>query len=89
MGRITIEIDSKWVRIVRSPLYWVVAALQGLSIGFAPLFLFFAGRGMLSRGFDWFVVPLCFAMIWLVGLFYVRLGGEVIAELRKTPSVEV
>jgi len=40
MDKVTIEINSKWVRIVRSPLYWIVAALQGLSVSFAPLFLY-------------------------------------------------
>ncbi len=87
MGKVTIEVDSKWVKIVHSPLFWIMGSMQGLAIGFAPLFLYFAGKGMLPRGFNWIVVPLCFAVIWLVGLFYTRLGGEVMAELRKMPKV--
>jgi hypothetical protein len=88
MGKVMIEVDSKWVKVVRSPLYWIVAALQGVSISFAPLFLYFAGKGMFPHAFGWIVVPMCFAMIWLVGLFYLWLGGEVISELRKLPRAE-
>jgi amino acid permease len=43
---------------------------------------------MLPHSIGWFVVLLCFAMIYLVGFFYMRLGGEVISELRKTPKAE-
>ena len=39
MQRVSIEIDAKWVKIVRSPLFWIVVALQGVSLSFAPLFL--------------------------------------------------
>ena len=46
MDKVTIEIDSKWVRIVRSPLYWIVAALQRVSITFAPLFLYWSASGV-------------------------------------------
>jgi len=46
METVTIEIDSKWVKLVRSPLYWIVAALQGVSITFAPLFLYWSGKGI-------------------------------------------
>ena len=79
----TIEIDSKWVKIVHSPLYWIVAALQGVSITFAPLFLYWTGKGQFYRGSEWMVVPSCFAVILLVGFFYMRLGRAVIGELRK------
>jgi hypothetical protein len=89
MGKVTIEVDSKWVKIVRSPLSWIVAALQGVAVSFAPLFLYFAGKGLLPHGFDWFAAPLCFAIILLVGFFYMRLGGEVIGELRKVPKAGV
>ena len=82
MDKVTIEIDSRWVKIVRSPLYWIVAALQGLSISFAPLFLYWSGKGMF-HGSEWIVVPSCFAVILLVGFFYILLGSAVIGELRK------
>ena len=83
MTKVTIEIDSRWVKIVRSPLYWIVAALQGVSISFAPLFLYSSGKGMFPHGSDWLIVPSCFAVILLVGFFYMLLGSAVIGELRK------
>jgi hypothetical protein len=86
MGKVTIEVDSIWVKIAHSPLYWIVAALQGVAVSFAPLFLYFCGEGMFPHGFDRFVALLCFAIILLVGIFYMWLGGEVIRELRNTPK---
>jgi hypothetical protein len=87
MDKVTIQIDSKWVRIVRSPLFWVVGALQGVSLTFAPLFLYWSGKGRFFPEAEWIIVPSCFAVIFLVGLFYLRLGGEVIRELRKVSGL--
>ena len=83
MGKVTIEIDSKWVKIVQSPLYWIIAALQGVSLSFAPLFLYWSGKGMFHHATEWIIVPSCFAVILLVGFFYILLGSAVIGELRK------
>ena len=83
MAKVTIEIDSRWAKVVRSPLYWIVAALQGVSITFAPLFLYWSGKGMFAHGSEWLIVPSCFAVILLVGFFYILLGSTVIGELRK------
>lgn len=83
MDKVTIEIDSKWVKIVRSPLYWIVTALQGVSLTLAPLFLYWSGKGSFFHGSEWFIVPLCYAVILLVGLFYMLLGSVVVGELRK------
>jgi hypothetical protein len=83
MQKVTVEIDARWVKIVRSPLYWMVATLQGVSISFAPLFLYWSGKGSFFRGSEWIIVPLCFAVILLVGFFYMLLGSAVIGELRK------
>ena len=82
MEKITIELDVKWQRIARSPLYFVVAAFQGVAVSFAPLFLYWCAKGMFT-GYEWFVVPCCFAVIIFVALFYYLLGGAVIRELRK------
>jgi hypothetical protein len=82
MGKVTIEIDSRWVKVVRSPIYWIVSALTGVSVTFAPLFLFWCGKGMF-RDSEWIVAPSCFAVILLVGLFYMSLGSAVIGEIRK------
>ena len=83
MEKITIELDVKWRRIARSPLYFIVAAFQGVAITFALLFLYWCGKGRIFTGYEWFVVPCCFAVIFLVPLFYFLLGGAVIRELRK------
>ena len=84
MPMVAIEIDAKWVKIVRSPLYWIVATLQGVSLTFAPLFLYWSGKGTFFHGSEWIIVPSCFAVILLVGVFYMLLGSTVISELRKS-----
>jgi hypothetical protein len=84
MSTVTIEIDAKWAKFVRSPAFSIVAALQGVAISFAPLFLYWSGQGKFYHGYERFIVPFCFAVIYLVPLVYFRLGGAVIKELRKT-----
>lgn len=76
-----IQIDSQWVRRVRSPLMLVVGALQGVSITFAPLLLYWSGRG--TSSLNWIVAALCFVSIVLAGGFYIWLGKDVVRELRK------
>jgi len=83
MKRVTIEVDARWVKIVHSPLYWTVAILQGVSITFAPLFLYWSGKGWFLNRWEWLIVPSCFAVILFVGFFYRLLGSVVIGELRK------
>ena len=86
MDKVTIHLDARWVRVVHSPLYWIVSALQGVSISFAPMFLYWAGKGWFSGELQWVVVSACVAVIILVPLFFFLLGGAVIGELRKLPS---
>ena len=83
MDKVSIEIDSRWVKVARSPVYFIVAALQGISVTFAPLFLYWSGRGNYFNGLEWLVVPLCFAVIFVVSVFYLLLGGSVIRQLVK------
>jgi hypothetical protein len=71
------------VRIAHSPLYWIVATLQGVAVTFAPLFLYWSGKGGYFMGKEWIVIPACFVVIYGVGAFYFWLGGAVITELRK------
>ena len=82
MSTVSIEVDSKWVKRVRSPLYWAVATLQGVALTFAPLCLFASGKDFFHK-YDYLVAASCFATILLVGFFYVRLGSEVARELRN------
>lgn len=83
MDKVSIEIDSRWVKFARSPVYFVLAALQGISVSFAPLFLYWSGRGNYFSGLEWLVVPLCFGIIFVVPVFYFWLGGSVMRQLRQ------
>jgi hypothetical protein len=83
VDKVSIEIDSRWVKVARSPVYFIILALQGISISFAPLFLYWSGRGNYFNGLEWLVVPLCFAVIFVVSVFYLLLGGSVIRQLVK------
>jgi len=81
--KVTVEIDQKWVRITRSPVYVIVSALTGVSVTFAPLFLYWSGKGKFYTGYEWMVVPLCFGVIYFVPLFYFLLGNIIAKELRQ------
>jgi hypothetical protein len=83
LNKVTVELDSKWARLARSPIYFVVAALQGVSVTFAPLFLYWSGQGKFFPGSERIVVPVCFAVIFLVPTFYFLLGTAVVRELRR------
>ena len=83
---VIVEIDSGWVKFVRSPAFIVVSALSGVSVSFAPYFLYLSGQGKFYHGHG-LVVPLCFAVTYLVPLVYMRIGGAVIKELRKNEKV--
>ena len=77
----TVEISAKWVRRVNSPLFWIVSALTGVSITFAPAYLYQCGQGRFENP-SWWFVPVCFAAIYLVPLFYMRLATEIIVSIR-------
>jgi hypothetical protein len=85
MGKVTIEIDSKWLKRVNSPLFRVVQTFQGAAVSFAPLFLYESGKGWF-RNYEYAVAVSCLAIILLVGFFYIRLGGEIVQELRRKAS---
>lgn len=59
MSKVTVDIGPMWARIVRSPVFFIVAALQGVSVSFAPLFLYWSGQHRFYQGYEWFTVPLC------------------------------
>ncbi len=83
MDKVTIELDAKWAKRINSPFMYIVWALQGVSVSFAPLFLYWSGAGKFIPDAKWIIVPLCFATVYLVPMFYFRLGGAVIKELKK------
>ena len=80
--QVTVEIDPKWVKTTRSPVYVIVSALSGVSITFAPLFLYWSGQGKFDPH-GRIVAVLCFAVIYFVSWFYFRLGNLVAKELRN------
>jgi hypothetical protein len=80
--KVTVEIDQKWVRLARSPLYYIAAGLTGVSVTFAPLFLYWSGKGTFFHGYEWIIVPLCFVVIYFVPGFYFGIGTAVAKELR-------
>lgn len=75
---VLIEIDAKWVHRVNSPWYWLVEALSGVSISFAPVFLYWFGRDA-----ERWKVLACFAIIYFVPLFYISLGHELVRAIRR------
>ncbi len=83
MPDVTVKISSKWVSIINSPLMWVIWALQGVSITFAPLFLYWSGKGWFFPEAQWIVIPSCFVVILLIPLFYMFLGSLVVKQLRE------
>ena len=86
MEKVTIELDVKWRKLTHSPFYFLIAALQGVAVSFAPLFLYWCGKGIFFPGYEWLVVPACFVVIFIVGMFYFSLGSAVIKELRKSEN---
>ena len=81
--KVTVEIDPRWVRITRSPIYSIVTGLAGVSVTFAPLFLYWSGQGKFYPGYERIIVPLCFVVIYCVPSFYFRLGSVLAKELRQ------
>jgi hypothetical protein len=84
--KVTIEIDAKWVKVARSPIYLLVSALTGVSVSFAPLFLYWSAQGKFFPGYERLVVPLCFVVIYFVPVFYLWFGSAVARELRQSPK---
>jgi len=56
MSIVTVEVDPKWVKFVRSLIFSIVAALQGVAVSFAPLFLYWSGKG---ESYSWLRVVYC------------------------------
>ena len=83
MSTVTIEVDSKWVGRLNSPLFTVVQALSGVSITFAPLFLYWAGSWGLTGSLKWIIIAICFALIVIIPSYYIWFASPIIAQLRK------
>ena len=82
---VMVRVDAKWLRRVKSPFIFLpIAAGTGISLTFAPFYLFWCGQVEEFGIFEWIVVPLCFLIIYFVPGFYMSLASEVIAELYRT-----
>jgi hypothetical protein len=83
MSTVIIEVDSKWVARINSPLFSIVQALSGVSISFAPLFLYWAGSWGLTGPVKWITIIVCFALIVIVPGYYMWVASPIISKLRK------
>ena len=80
---VNVEVSPWLVRFVRSPAFYIIMALSGASVSFAPLFLYQNGQGQFYPAYHRFLVPLLFAVIVLVPAAYFRVADPLIRELRK------
>jgi hypothetical protein len=84
---VTVKVDARWRKRVKSPLIiGPIGALTGVSLTFAPLYLFWCGQAEEFGIAEWIAVPLCFLIIYIVPGFYMKLASEVIAELLKSET---
>ena len=86
-----VEINDKWVQRITSPMGYVAGVLAGISITFAPMFLYISGKSMeeITAGFT--VVIFCMPVILFCGFFHYILAQEVMAqvhEAKKTGLLE-
>lgn len=79
---VAIKISQEWARRCRSPLANVAIALSGVSVSFAPAFLYAYGRGYAPLGPGTIGIPLCWLMILIPGIFFLRLGHHVLDWVR-------
>jgi len=81
---VTVEVDAKWIRRIRSRWFMVVVTLTGVSLTFAPLCLLWCGSEFSKYGLsEWILVPLSLLTIYFVPGFYMQLASEVICQLMK------
>jgi hypothetical protein len=81
---ITVQVDAKWLRRAKSPIIMMpIAALTGVSVTFAPLYLLYCGQFDEFGIVEWIGVPICFLIIYLVPGFYMSLASEVLGQLVK------
>jgi hypothetical protein len=79
----TVEINSLWTSLVRSPLMLVIWGFQGVSVSFAPLFLYWSGKGWFFPQARSIIVSACFLIIVFEGLFFMGLANHVVRQVRQ------
>lgn len=81
MGKITIEIDEKWVRMVNSRIFQVIAKLSVILLGLIPFSLSMLGhKGCLISDTR---VIICLAVIYLAVLFYIHVAWVFIRQIQS------
>lgn len=90
MTTVQIEIDSRWVPRMQSTWFAAVQSLQGVSLSFCPLFIYWAGGGMPliaeNPVLKWSVLGACGAIILAVQGTNLSLVGEVVRAIRRTAA---
>lgn len=76
------------MKLANSPAGWVANAFSGLSISFAPGFLYLYGKGLEPIGPGWFGIPLCWLIILSSGFFLIKLAQHVIKQLKDGTPLE-
>jgi hypothetical protein len=86
---VTVQVDAKWLRRVKSPIIMTpIAAMTGVSVSFAPLYLLWCGQ-LAEFGYsEWIGIPIALFVINVVPGFYMGLASEVIAQLLKTEEFQ-
>lgn len=82
---VTVTISAKSVRRINSPLYFVVAALTGVSITFMPLALLALGMHNSWNPLTIGAGMICWLVSYLVPMFYFRIAGEVVKQVYRRP----
>ena len=76
---IRVSVNARWLRAIHSPLGWLVQALTGVSISFAPMFLYYAGAHHIPIYHP--MVIIAGAMVYLVPLAYIAFAGPIMRQL--------
>jgi hypothetical protein len=84
METFEVPIESRWVKLVRSPFYHVIAALSGVAVTFCPAFLYEFGRQGADYG-DWRVVA-CWLTTVIIGAIHFRLSMPLMRAIRAAPA---
>lgn len=85
MERVTVELNSTLVKLIRSPLYWATGLLWPLACG-SGMFMYFYGRDGVEFS-DWRVEAFFYANL-LALFYYGRLSQVLETALRSKTTVD-
>lgn len=87
MEKITVQVDPRLARFLRSRFGIAVLALSGVAITFAPFHLFQQGQRGLVLTNPWVLMNL--GVIYGLGVLHLRVSWPVIQQLRKTAETHL